>query len=219
MPSPDEIECPIYYQDTYPSLLENFLGVKVINRGRRSNTTKEQIIDQFVYDDILFLNSRFIIIHLGICDCAPRLFSKRFGKYFVNNIRPKIFQRKFIKFFSDNRYLFTKYFLIQDVNRFDFKKYLDFLLETIVLSGSEPILINIAQTSAKNESRSYMFNSKIIEYNQIILELSLKYKVPLIDIYKESISNSILLSDGIHLNKIGHRFIFQELSSFYKKVL
>jgi hypothetical protein len=218
MPRPDEVECPIFYRDIYSYKLESRLGIRVINRARRSNTTKEQSLKQNMYDDILFLNSKFVILHLGICDCAPRLFSKRFGKYFVNNIRPEFLRNKFVKFFSDYRYTFTKLYLIQDVNAFNFSVNLDYILKFIINSGSVPIVVDIAQTSEKNNSRSYLFNSHISKYNEIIYEKCKKYDSFVVNLNSESRNRNLLISDGIHLNIEGHDFIFEEILKIVEKL-
>ena len=218
MPRPDEVECPILYRDIYSYKLEERLGIKVVNRARRSNTTKEQSLKQNMYDDVLFLNSKYVILHLGICDCAPRLFSKRFGKYFVDKIRPKFLRGAFIRFFSDNRYAFTKLYLIQDVNAVNFSVYLDYILNFILESGSVPIVIDIAQTSEKNNSRSYLFNTHISNYNKIIHEKCKKYDAFIVNLNSESKKRNLLISDGIHLNIKGHDFIVDEILKIVKEI-
>jgi len=69
----------ILYKDTYAYKLDSLLGndYLVINRSRRANTILEQANRQNINDDILSSESEYFIIHLGIVDCAPRLFSKK----------------------------------------------------------------------------------------------------------------------------------------------
>ena len=90
MPRPSEQPISLLYEETYPYLLKKQLNneYEIINRGRRSNTVIDQCNDQNIFDDILYFYPKFVVVHLGICDCAPRLFSKRFGKYIIGNIRP-----------------------------------------------------------------------------------------------------------------------------------
>ena len=64
-------------------------------------------------------------------------------------------------------------------------------------------LVNIPYTNKKNSSKSYGFNESIKDYNNLILDLKKDNKFHLIDINKESISQRILVDDGIHYNKNG----------------
>ena len=124
----------------------------------------------------------------------------------------------FIKFFSDNRYFFTKLYLIQDVNAFNFSVNLDYILNFIIKSGSVPVVVSIAQTSKKNNLRSYLFNTHVSKYNEIIYEKCKKYDAFIVDLYSESKKRNLLISDGIHLNIEGHDFIVDEILKIAEKL-
>ena len=72
--------------DTYELLLKEMLGNKfhIINKSRRGNTTNNQVGKQYLYDEVLYTHASYVIIHLGICDCAPRIISKK--EFFILNV-------------------------------------------------------------------------------------------------------------------------------------
>jgi len=216
MPRPDE---SLLYEETYPYLLQHELGndVEVINRGKRANTIQEQSIDQCVYDDMIFFYPKYVVIQLGIVDCAPRLFSRRFGKYVIGNIRP-LFLRKFvIEQFSKRRIFFTKHFPRQYVPLPKFSFWYDYLIKLVKDFGSIPIIVNIAGTSVENDRRSYGFIQHINNYNEAIEKAAQRHNALLIDMYKISESNAVLLDDGIHYNKLGSKILAQEIAATIKK--
>lgn len=215
MPRPDEQPIALLYEETFPYLLRKELNneYEIINRGRRSNTVSDQCIDQNIFDDILLLYPKFVVVHLGICDCAPRLFSKRFGKYIIGNIRPTFLRIYIISLFSRHRLFLTKHFLIQDVSIKKFAYLYDYLISTIIEFGSIPIIVNISRTSSKNESRSFKFKEHIENYNKVILETANRYKTIHIDMHVVSGNNEILLPDGIHYNHLGSNIVANKIAS------
>jgi hypothetical protein len=78
--------------------------------------------------------------------------------------------------------------------------------------GSIPIVVNIAQTSAENNQRSYGFSEHLRKYNKTIEELALKYGALLINAYIFSESGNILLAGGTHLNNLGSTTLASEIA-------
>jgi lysophospholipase L1-like esterase len=216
MPRPDE---SLFYEETYPYLLKQDLGnsFEVINRGKRANTIKHQSEDQNIFDDIIFFYPKYVVIQLGIVDCAPRLFSRRFGKYVIGNIKPEMLKKFIIQQFSNRRLFFTKHFPRQYVPFSEFMYWYDYLLKIVKEFGSIPITVNIAQTTIENNKRSYGFSQHINKYNRAIEELSSQYSALLIDAYKISETNNILLPDGIHLNKFGSKIVALKIAEAIKQ--
>ncbi len=216
MPRPDE---SLLYEETYPYLLRQELGnnVEVINRGKRANTIQEQIIDQYVYDDMIFFYPKYVVIQLGIVDCAPRLFSRRFGKYVIGNIKPLFLREFVIEQFSKRRIFFTKHFPRQYVSLPKFSFWYDYLVTLVKDFGSIPIIVNIARTSPENDRRSYGFIQHINNYNEAIEKSAERHKAQVIDMYKISETNDVLLDDGIHYNKLGSKILAQEIAAVLKR--
>jgi len=216
MPRPDE---SLLYEETYPYLLQQEMEncFEIINRGKRANTIQEQITDQYVYDDIMFFYPKYVVIQLGIVDCAPRLFSRRFGKYVIGNIKPLFLREFVIGQFSKRRIFFTKHFPRQYVPLSKFSYGYDYLLNMVKEFGSTPIVVNIARTSPENDCRSYGFIQHIKNYNEAIEKTAQRHNALLIDMYKISESNAVLLDDGIHYNKLGSKILAQEIAATIKK--
>jgi len=212
----------IYYKDTYAYKLNNFLEKEyfVINRARRTNTILKQTISYNISNDILCYKSKYTIIHLGIVDCAPRLFSEK-ERRILHYIKPKKIANYIIKVKSHNRYFFTKNFPKVYVNLETFKLKYNFLVDQIInkTQFKKIFIINIAKTNKKNERRSYNFNSNICTYNNVIYDIYKKYKnhIQLIDFYKMTEENpNLLLDDGIHITKEAHNIL---ASILYKKII
>ena len=212
----------ILYKDTYAYKLNNMLGSDylVINRSRRANTILEQANRQNINDDILSSESEYFIIHLGIVDCAPRLFSKKENKI-LSYIKPGRIARYIVKVKSHYRYFFTKNFPKVYVSLTHFKEKYNFIVDLIINKTpcKKIFIVNIAKTNKKNEKRSYNFNSNICDYNNIIYDIYEKYEnyIELIDFYKMTEENpNLLLDEGIHITKKAHSILSNIL---YKKII
>lgn len=206
MPRPDE---GVEYRDTYPyKLLEK--GYETICRSRRANDTKIQSQEQNILDDIIFLNPRILIIHLGIVDCAPRLFTRTESR--IISLFPKNIKNLIIDFFSNRRMFFTK---LRNISYVDSKSYI-FNIEQIINRVNENvhkiIIIKINKTNDINNLKSFNFDKKIEEYNILLDSLynKLKNKIS-IEIIDPNNCPDGLLIDGIHINKKMHEFLYKEI--------
>jgi len=206
----DSLAMPRYevsFEDTYPYLLNQELeNCEVIVRNRRANTTKSQVNPQNILDDIVFLKSKTVIIHLGIVDCAPRLFNK-FEQLILSKL--KGINKFIIKFFSKYRFFFTKINPKVYVNKKEFYHSLLKLIQECKKNGVENIFVlNICNTNSENKKKSFNFENNIQEYNNILYNVVKEQNVILLDV-NSKINEDMLLEDGIHLNLIGHRKIYE----------
>jgi hypothetical protein len=131
MPRPNE---GIILEYTYSYLLNK--SFEVINKSKRVNDTKLQILEQNILDDIDYLNPD-IIIYLGIVDCAPRLLSRNESR--LINILPNKLRKIIINFLSKYRLFFTKLRNIQYVNMNSFKKNTELLLNLCIKKNNSYI--------------------------------------------------------------------------------
>ena len=101
----------ISYKDTYPYLLQAKLGPEyhVVTRYRRANNTKIQGERQNMEDDVLFNNSKYIILQLGIADCVPRLMTPK-ERFLLKLFNIKALTDGYIRFKSKRRQFFTRFF-------------------------------------------------------------------------------------------------------------
>lgn len=195
----------IAYENTYSCMLKNY-NFDVINRSRRANDTSKQCELLNISDDILDYDSDIYIIHLGIVDCAPRVFTRRESK--VISLLPNFFRKLILKFVSKFRRIITKYRKITYVNSKKFQENLDFILK--YLRNKKVILINILDTNELNIERSFGFDTNIKNYNKIIESFKKNENITLID------SNSLpcskkLIEDGIHISKEMHKCLAEKI--------
>ena len=209
MPRPSE---GIVYESTYPFLLaEN--GYEVICKSKRANDTKIQSVKQNILDDVLFLNPEIVIIHLGIVDCAPRLFKRR--EIRLLNLLPIRVRTIVINFFSKYRYVITKTRKITYVNNVDYRRNLSKIIKDIQSENRKIILIKILDTNSSNLLRSFGFSENIKKYNEIIDDIAIALDLDTLD---PNLCNDGLLSDGIHINKKMHEYIAMKVSNLIENV-
>lgn len=203
-------------EHTYPVVLENLLKseYKIFNRSIRANDTSLQI--KSLYGDLVGFNPDIVIIHLGIVDCAPRLFKRLERKVYskINKVFP------IIKLFSRHRYLLTKLFPKVYVDIQKFEKNYRFLLQEINRMNTNVIVIGITDSSEENKAKSYNYEKNILTYNSSIKSIIKEFNnVFYIDMFNCQVEE-ILLPDGIHLNKVGSKIlanaIFKGIQHFEK---
>jgi lysophospholipase L1-like esterase len=203
----------ISLEDSYGYLLyQHYLKEKkewnIILRPMRLNHTVCQAHPDHLVYDVKLARPDIVFIHLGIVDCAPRLFYQ-IEDILINRLSTSM-KENLLTFFSKRRLFFTKHFPKVYVPIKDFEYYYEVILKAIVELNAVPVIINIAKTNKRNESRSYNFQKNIQDYNAVLLKLSKKYKCPLIDVYKETEKNEkYLLPEGIHLSKLGNKRMTQ----------
>jgi len=209
----------ISYQETYPFLLQRMFDANkylVKLSSRSTNQVIKQSSSDNLNTDVLYNNSEYVVIHLGIVDCAPRLFGYIEDRIvFVLSHVPvvKIFINLVIKFKSKYRRFFTKHFPKTYITRKIFKEKYSFIVKEIK-NKSNPkkiFIINIADTSEKNKYRSYNFEKNILDYNKILKDIYSENSdfCELIDFHSETLKNKKLIieDEGIHLTREGHRYL------------
>jgi len=198
-----------FSEDIYGFILKRYFKSKGNNEvfviGYVNNDTRFQTMFGALARDVKQFEPNIVIIQLGICDCAPRLFSQK-EKGIILNL-PKFIRKKIIKFFSKHRYFFTKRFPKVYVNIYYFRKKYQQILTEIKKIGAYPIIINIAKPSQDLLNISYNYLRNVRSYNAVLSNLAEKKKqCGLIDLYSliEDDPN-MLWKDGIHLTKYGHK--------------
>lgn len=216
-------DCGISYKKTYSYILNKLLcdaGVNsiVLNKARRANTIVNQTTVGNMSDEVENNNSDYFIIHIGIVDCAPRIFSQR-ARLFMNLMRALkmgFLVNGIIKLAGENRFVLTKYSPKVYVKKEVFEKKYNYLIQAIInnIQNTEIrnniFVLNIADTTIENKRKSYGFEKNIDEYNLIISKIVEKYSpyCQLIDINKMTKLNQFYsLEDGIHITDECHKEI------------
>lgn len=212
MPRPSD---DISYEDTYPFLLAEFLPYcTVIPRFSRARDTKFQSSEQQINDDILWLSPDIFCIHLGIVDCAPRLFSR-----LENNLLarlPAFIRNIIIGMMSKHREKITKYRRCEYVSSEQYEKFMSKIIQNTM--SAKVIVIGIIMPPSKVLCRSYNFKANVEEYNRILLQLAKKTGSIFIDINQLLDANRHLCHDGIHLNKQGNKLLAEIIHEEIKKL-
>jgi hypothetical protein len=153
-----------------------------------------------------------LIIHEGICDCAPRPIHPKLRK--VISVLPSIIKNVVIKFIHNNRAkllkIGSKY---TNTNPQKYRQIFTEWMQSAILNFDKIIVFTIAPTDSKTEMQSPGFSKLILDYNKIISEVIKQInnnKIILLDTFSEinnnpdSINDYISPIDGHHLTKNGH---------------
>lgn len=195
------------YSDTYAYTLKRHFSnddVEIIYIG--SLDTEEAIV--WSRESVAYREPDFVIYHMGINDCAPRIFEKKSNSILFNPIFRKITLNLFMIIIHYFRYHITKYKKKVYVNEDNFSSNFKEMIREVKKYNSEAkfIAISIANSN-RLASRSYDINNNINEYNKILSKIFLE---GFIDVNKLPIKN-ILISDGVHLSKVAHQLLANEI--------
>jgi lysophospholipase L1-like esterase len=204
---------------TYPFLLDRSLRKRfgdaaplIFERGMRRRTI-EYVIDEW-NEQVELRKPDVVIVHVGIVDCAPRVFLRREAS-FVANIRFGWLRDRIFKFSHDHRRGIVKFRRKVYVPLPRFER----LVQTVVQKARETnvkslVFINIICPPDSVEERSPGFQSNVMEYNRVLQEQTKHAFVTLIDLngmVEDGGGSEKLTVDGIHLNEQGHILLAEKL--------
>jgi len=183
----------ISYEDTYPYILSKKYDIELSSKYSKTSS------DAFIIKS----GMKYIIIHIGIVDCFPRVYAKN-TKLILFYLPSQL--RNLITFFHRHyRYYFTRMFPKVTTSKENFENNIRCIIYNILESGATPILIDIVNVSPEVERRNYGANDNIEKYNDVLRKLSFQYncqRVRLNGMTKHY--KNMLHTDGQHLSKIGH---------------
>lgn len=212
---------------TYPFLLDQSLRARfgaaapvIFERGMRRRTI-EYVIDEW-NEQVELKKPEVVIVHVGIVDCAPRVFLRREGA-FVANIRFSWLRDRILKFTHDHRRRIVEFRRKVYVPLPRFER----LVETVVQKARETgvqslVFVNIIRPPDAVEERSPGFQSNVIAYNRVLEEQAKHSFVTLIDlnrIVEDGGGCEKLTVDGIHLNEHGHVLLAEKLEQLLLPML
>src|ERR1044072_1723463 len=219
--SDDLLEVP------YPFLLDQSLGARfgsaapvIFERGMRRRTI-ECVIDDW-YEQVELKKPEIVVVHVGIVDCAPRVFLRREGA-FVANIRFSPLRNRILKFTHDHRRRIVEFRRKVYVPLHRFEP----LGQTVVQRPRETgvqslVFINIIRPPDSVEERSPGFQNNVIAYNRVLQEQTKHAFVTLVDlnrIVQDAGGTEKLTVDGIHLNERGHVLLAEQLEQLLLPML
>jgi hypothetical protein len=196
LPRPNE---GVLFEHTYPSILQRMLNgnAYVINRSKRANNSRKAALPNNLSADITDFNPEVLIYHIGIVDCAPRLFSE-FQQKILEKM-PSFISRRIIKFFSSKRYFFTRTFPKVYVKRKAFYKNVKQTISFAKQYTDKIILVGICHANSNVLKKSFSFADNVNKYNDELIKISNELGVDYLDTRLLNPEHD-LLSDGIHYN-------------------
>lgn len=208
-------------------LRENYKeDIFFINRARRGSTI-DKCYEIFREDEeYITWPKDILIIHEGVCDCAPRPISQSLRR-FISKL-PPFLKVRIIGFLHRRRAsLLKKGFVHYLISKNDYERILTEWLLHAVKNFKRIYLFNIAPTNDQIEAHSPGFSASIEAYNQIIKKVIRSIADPniiLIDVYsvikdQTSIDDVITKEDGHHLTALAHRLYANELIDLEKERL
>lgn len=193
---PRKIPEVTYYEDTYPYLLRNDFEVFQFSKGgARIVDLLEQV---FYYQQY---KPDCVIIQSGIVDCAPRAFSWNEELFMQSNICGKAIRK-----------LLSLTITTKKLRNFRQKSWTDIVLYERCCKKFKDLFpnipvyaISIVPASDEYERKVPGINNKINRYNDM-LRKAFGGVISLHDI-----PFTYIMSDGHHLNKLGHKYVYERI--------
>lgn len=215
----DDVGVGDYFEVTYTYLLDQSLKARfgsrapmLIEKGTRRRTV-EYVLDDW-NEEVELKKPQILIIHVGIVDCAPRVFLRR--EYnFVAGLRFTWVRKRILKFAHDHRrrIIETRRKVYVPLARFE--KLVDEVVQRAQRDQVRLLLfINILSPPDAIEARSPGFQRNVDLYNQVLSRQTQHPHVELLDlngIVQAEGGTEALTIDGIHLNERGHKLLLREL--------
>lgn len=209
----------------YWALLQERLGAPyyVIAHSRRSNDTAQVV--RTMHEDILAFPMFALVLHLGIVDCFPRLFSRREHELLcaLKRLRLGGVTRAVTRLAARHRLRLTRCLQKRYVSLPDFARNLHTIIETVQACGAAQhiILLGILETSAEKASRTYQAAESIRAYDAALRRMTIQYPhVHYIDLndYFRTRGITPTLPDGHHLNPAAHPHVAALLEATIRRL-
>jgi lysophospholipase L1-like esterase len=216
-----EGETNISFEATYPYLLDQWLRRRfqsdaplVIERAMRRRTI-EYVLDEW-YELVDLRKADVVVVHVGIVDCAPRVFLRR-ERQFVENLRPTFLRESILRNVHQHRRAIVKIRKKVYVPAERFARHVGQVVERAKQSKLRSLLfVNIIMPPAEMDERSPGFIKNVGVYNEILKSHANGAGVHLIDLdrmIKEAGGVEQLTVDGIHINETGHLILAREIET------
>lgn len=214
-----EGETNVAFDATYPYLLDQSLRRRfqveaplVIERGMRRRTI-EYVLDEW-YELVDLRKAEVVVVHVGIVDCAPRVFLRR-ERQFVENLRPGFLREAILSNVHRHRRAIVKMRKKVYVSADRFNALVGEVIAKAKASKLRSLVfVNIITPPAEMDERSPGFIKNAALYNQILKTQAEAGEAHLIDIdriIKEAGGAEQLTVDGIHLDDAGHAMLAKEI--------
>ena len=224
---PPEEHDGVRLENTYPHLLIMKLRRRFSERapvihecGKRARTI-EDVLECWP-EEVLIRGVDLAIVHVGIADCAPRVFSK-FQHRLVENIHLAFVQKTILRFVSKHR---RKLIQLRPncryVNHKTFHERVFTLATWAKRTGAAKVLfINIVCPPDEMELRSPGFHKSVKTYNDLLEKYVDNEQIFHLDLNAQVVKKGIAdcTTDGIHLSEEGHEILSLALTEKVVEIL
>lgn len=207
----------VRYEATWPYLLqERFIDWDWVNLANRSSTTRRLVTDGDVGSDCLEAYAPDgVILHLGICDCAPRLYRHR------SILQHLIFRLPSSLSSKINRYverILGRQISNAIVSADWFRANLENYLQRCNKSGTQVIALEIFPVGGEMLGKNPEITSQIVQYNRIYRELELLHaNLRVLSVFEQDEKIDEFTVDGYHLNDLGNEQVAMALKKCLPK--
>jgi acyl-CoA thioesterase I len=197
----------VSYEATWPYLLQReFANWDWVNLARRSSTTSRLVTDGDAGADCLeFYAPDGVILHLGICDCAPRLY--RQGSIFQHLVYrlPGNLGRGVSDLIESYRGRRASNALV-GTNRF--RANLENYLRRCKDSDVKVIALEIMLVGEEMIGKNPGIVEQIEKYNRIYRDLEASSgHMKVVNVFDMETNIELFTSDGYHLNVMGNSYV------------
>lgn len=214
-----EGEDVIYAEETWPKILsrklfsDNYALAEFPERARDTSSLKNS---QLFYEAIECCKPTYIIIQIGIVDCAPRIISKQENRLFNRFFFPRFIRDYIINKRKKNKQNILKKgpLLKVYINPVDFKNNIEVFIDKIrkLYRNSKIILLPILGDYKYLSTISFGYSENIKIYNDLLSEIALKNNTEYLSELITHMNKSIFYtSDGYHLNTNGNKEIAEKI--------
>ena len=215
----DSVSMPrseIQYESTWIYLFKNkFKNLDIIDRPQRGSTSNRLVNDGVGGADLLELYMpHYVILQIGLTECAPRLFRKNgFERRFINYLPQKI-KTDYINGIREKRGRNPEF---TDVPPEQFRSNIFNYAGRCRSINTELVIIKILRPADLFIEKSPFINQNIYLYNSIFDEAAETFSnITVLDpVKKETDINTICL-DELHINAEGHRLYFKAVEAYFR---
>ncbi len=201
----------LQYDDTWIHLMQiNYPDLEIVDKCVRSRSIITLMHGgpegkaKNLYE---WYNPDFIILHLGISDCAPRLLPRK--KKITKLINHLPFSNLIYSFFRKHGGRLIEY---ADVAPQEFKENLEGYVKKV---APTPVgIVQISKVTTPTLIKSPQFNKAIDLYNAIINQVALENTNATLILGLDGTDISSYQSDGLHLSAKGQKQIFKRCSEY-----
>ena len=228
----DSLACPrpwegIGFNDTYGARIQRCLKetVYVVSLAEGSKSTRDYTSDSFIKTNVCSASMNYLVIQLGIVDCAPRLMTvfERFIGYALSKvgIGEAVFGA-YAQWKSKHRLFFTRWFPHVLVDIEEYKANLDCIVKEYVSRNpiETIIFINIAYPGDSLVQKSWGILKNIEKHNEVLASLGREHEteVSIVDLFSATKKNKswITQDDGHHIKIEAHEWISDSIVKVFQ---